>query len=209
MPYYRRRRSRRSNTGSAKKIARIARKVYMGITETKKYNTSVDFASDAGGDLMIDLTEDIAQGDTDSTRDGDKILVTKLLNSVTFAMTDGQATGASQFYRVMVVQTRGKQLVAGDMPSYHGSADTDKFFVHYDKKFQISSSVFNSGNSFYYGTVGRQHATIPIRFSRPINVHFDDATSGYQNHLYMYIKVYNADARSKTTYTVNTYFKDV
>lgn len=207
MPGKYRRKYRKGRTGSAKYIAKVARNVFMRITETKKYNMSADFASDAAGDFLINLTEDIAQGDTDSTRDGDKILVTKLFNSVTVSMADNQAVGASQFYRVMVVQTRGKQLTNADLPSYHGSADTDKFFVHYDHKLQISSAVALAGPLFY-GSQGRQFLPIKIRFKKPINVHYDDATAGYQNHLYMYICPYNEDARSKTTYTINTYFKD-
>lgn len=193
---------------SRRYIESVAKKVVMRTLETKKYNMSADFASDAAGDQLLNLTEDIAQGDSDSTRDGDKILVTKLLLRVFTAMTDNQVTGASQFYRCMVVQTRGKQLTAADLPSLYGSADTDKFYVLYDKVWNISSSIFDATNTKYYGTTGTFSRTIKLKFKRPINIHYDDATPGYQNHLYLYILPYNEDARSKTAYMVNTYFKD-
>lgn len=193
---------------SRRYIESVAKKVVLRTLETKKYNMSSDFASDAAGDYTVNLTEDIAQGDTDSTRDGDKILVTKLLLRVMTAMADNQVVGASQFYRCMVVQTRGKQLTNADFPSIHGSADTDKFFVLYDKVWSITSSIFDATNTKYYGTIGSTFHTIKLKFKKPINIHYDDATPGYQNHLYLYICPYNEDARSKTGYMINTYFKD-
>lgn len=98
----RRRSSRRSGGGLAKKIRQIA----MRNMETKQYfyNTGAPRNLVSDVPLTFNLNYYIGQGTTDSTRIGDEIFLNHF--KVRLYFQTQTATSATQMYRVMIIKTR-------------------------------------------------------------------------------------------------------
>lgn len=163
-------------------VARIANKVYNKKAEIKFHDADdVGSGIDSSGSVFdISL---ISQGDTDQTRDGDKIYVKSIIGRMT--LTAGDATN---FLRVIIVQwlaensgitiTKVIQSLTGAInQSYaHDYASARK--ILYDKTFTLGSA-----NTASVPTVRTAKFMITRGFKRTINF-LGGSTDGY-NKLYM------------------------
>lgn len=161
MPYYRRRFRRRPFRryrrkpkpqglwGTAQKALSLARSVKKLINvEHKKFDASYNAAvSNAQVTPIAELCY-IAQGDTESSRNGNSIKVEGITMKGSFKV-NGSATTVGDLIRLLVIQDN--QQVADTAPSYStifesaspdallNSESVGRFSILYDKKFVLSS----------------------------------------------------------------------
>ncbi len=109
-----------SSRMTASKVKRIVK----GMAEKKSHvNTSLTEEFNATG--AIDLTAcQVAQGDSEAQRDGTKVRPYSLEIR---GVVSPQGTSTSAFCRVMVIWTKGNDLIVGDLPAITGFIDYDLF----------------------------------------------------------------------------------
>lgn len=79
-------------------------------------------------------------------RIGDKVKSRNIRFQAIFKMPDG-ASNSTCAIRVLVLRSKKQNPSTGDMPTWYGSVDEDKFFVVKDILTQVSAQTINNANN--------------------------------------------------------------
>lgn len=142
---YFRKPKRKKKTRRATVSAGYIRKVVRGMSETKHLDLGIAGTTPVGGTSQIVQLTNIDQGDTESTRDGDRVIL-KSFSMKGHIITDPDATNDT-ICRIIIFQTRNNikgtapvvtDVLATDNVSAIRSWDDRKDIrVYYDKRFII------------------------------------------------------------------------
>ena len=116
------------------------------------------------------------------------------------------AASATCAVRILVLRSKIESPTTGDMPTWYGSVDEDKFFVVKDVLTQVSSRMFNDNLNNISGSTLRK-----VKFNIPTGLRklqYDGAANmgPSNNETIIYLLAENQSA--ETAYNWNHYYLD-
>ncbi len=160
-------------------VKKLIKQEILGVQEKKSFDTGVGSTFDNTGSITKLTT--IPQGDTDSTRDGDHIKLTKLWMNVAVTYAD-----ASNVVRVIVFRWNQDdssvaptvnditQSLSAYSPIHRDNERAHKFDIIFDKMFGVAN-------------VGPGIATVEWRRPLKSQIAFQATANTGTGHLYVYI----------------------
>lgn len=175
MPFKRKRRPYRRRRGISKSLRTYVQKTISANQETKQRDLSWDAIGiqDAGRTPLNAVINDLAQGDTQNTRDGNQVRITGFYGK--FVVTGADSTNIVRFI-LYIPKDQSDSLSGIDI---HSLIDQDSFTVLYDRTITTTSGgvnqkVFTVAKNFhrgsrkglltqFYGTGSQDFVKNPIR----------------------------------------------
>ncbi|QGH72492.1 MAG: capsid protein [CRESS virus sp. ctmn412] len=165
-----------------KRIARIAKAVTSKAKELKYYDTIITNNTPVSGTSLVSILDDMAQGDTESTRDGNYIII-KSINVKGYVYDQGAGPRDTICRMILIrekVDCEGNLPLVGDLldtdaiPSLRYWPNMGNFQVWWDKTFVIRASDD-------YVTDQIQHSRLVKYYKKakkPIRAYYDGVGPG-------------------------------
>jgi len=223
MPFYKRRRvfkrrvvKKRPTLGRLQKqITKIRRSQEMKFADTA-YTT--DFTT-AGA--IVHLSS-VAQGDTESTRDGNMITATSLqyVMDMSLASPTSSTAFSSRICRVIIFQDKQQAgdtspsvtnvLTTADPTSFYQTVTRGRFKIYFDRYFTVRPFTYSNASPANTGLQVAKLYKGKIAFKYPLNIHYNGSagTDIQRNGLYMLLITSVEEANDHNDIKVRLNYKD-
>ncbi len=203
MPRYPRKRNYPRKASSTKKIARQeAYKVYNGLQENQYH--SVSLATTASSTVTFTALLNIAQGDTNLTRDGNEIIVKRIRLNFSLAAAD-----TTNIIRIVIFWWDNDRVPTLADLYIDGTGDVDSVLVNQNKNARVLKD-----KSFTMSTTGSNNVVkykYDKAYKKGIRVEYNSSTSTdvHRNQLYL-MRVSDSGAASHPVFNLKgvIYFND-
>lgn len=193
---------RRSRRNLSKRVSRLE-----SISRPEvKWMFSESGAFDTVGSISGTLLkpQQLAEGVGRANRIGDKVKTRNIRFQAIFKMPDGAASSTSAV-RILVLRSKLSDPATGDMPSWYGSVDEDKFFVIKDILTQVSIQTLDPGVAYKGSSLKKVTFNIPTGL-RKLQYDGASAQSPLNNEYVIYMLAENQSA--EVAYNWKHYYID-
>lgn len=191
--YSRSKRSRKYNRPLSTKQARAVKKMIINSNETFHTSRVYEDHSLGAAGTIVHLSN-ISQGDGDSERTGDQVILQKIYGQLVFKMA-AQLTGTANYnkimpsFRILVLQSKINTPTTSDLPTtVYAPVDIDKFYVLQDRLISMKSPfLFDDGtNQFLLGGPTKYETKMKVFKNKYLQ--FDGSTAQpIKNEIFMFI----------------------
>lgn len=185
---------------TVQKVRKIVKSIVAHNTELKYFDTAAANSVDYAGSFY-DLTA-LAQGDTDVTRDGDKLTLRKLKAKLSISLGD-----TTNLFRIVYFRWKQNNISVTPTQSYFSNPYTnninctyapqnwdthDNFQILYDRTFTLNTY-----------THPQRLITVNLKLSKLPKVAYDAGSTSGNNHIYLYLVSDSAAAVHPTVNMIN------
>jgi len=205
MPVAGRKNVRRTYRRRRPNLRALVRRQINRVVETKELTLFSQAPSIIGSltGTLVNLTS-ISQGSGNTSRVGNVCRLTKLAGRLVFNMEPNVAVNMTCCIRMLIVQSRGRELFVGDMPQFYGPCDLDLMYVYKDALFQVENTSYSPPDRLGSTMVTK---SINLRKFRSPVMHYDDTSTVARNGpIYIYFLAENGGGAVGGY--IKTYFKD-
>ncbi len=185
-----------------KRINRLERVSRPEVKHNQDESGAFDTVGSVSGTLL--LPQSLAQGTGRAARIGDKVKSRNVRFQAIIKMPNSASNNTSAV-RILVLRSKKTNPVTGDMPSWYGTVDEDKFFVIKDILTQVTVMTRSSGDNNVGSSLKKIKFNIPTGL-RKLQYDGSSAQSPLNNEYVIYMLAENQSA--EVAYNWQHYYMD-